>query len=345
MEHISVFDLLGVRTRLTHNELDTFLDYVLKNREYLIPSHETSAIFKIRTLVATPTTIIFQRAVELGLDKLFGLFIIPPGVKDYPESITTRHITMDTVQMTGASRALLQTCALVPQMDQKILLNITQMLKRTGGFSDITGFHNAVVRDLLSRSYYTDNRATWLTPSLLKFVARVYSMSMGTAVSQWFSLDLAVQELVTTYFALFYLNLMSNAHIAKDIATSSWKELRIASGTDLVQIYAHIEETLGKPSLDSLEDVCTMIDSLGIGRVIINRKVLISRLRLTTDIQLMSLAMDYPPYFVYLILQAASGISKMGLGELLKKKNLMKPAVEFAGELSRTSMFLPLLAH
>lgn len=341
MSRTSVFDYITSRSTVNHQQLMTLVEFLVRNQDVILDSGDTLNIFKARPLVASPISKLFQNVESAGLSNLFTIVQIPTK-RTYPEVVAMRHLPFDMAQVVMSNpltKTLLQTA---PTLNNKIVINATQMMRATGGLADISGFQSTVVRDLLSRNFAKSGRPTWLTPNLTQFVSKVYSMSLGSAVAQWFRLTFNDQNTLTALFAFFILGAMTTPQNAEGVLKSKGKFFRISGTQEIEQLIDHVEHTLGKRSLDSLEDVFEVINSLGVERLKLDRAFFMSRLRsLGPDTYTTCLALEYPPYFVFLILLALGG-AKIGLSYRMKEQGLIRDpeALRFAESLiSSTDLF------
>jgi hypothetical protein len=333
MSHRSIFEYFTSQITVNTNQLLILVEYLIRHRDLFLDQSRTQTLFKTRPLVTSPLSRVFTRAVDVSDEDCFSLVYVPTGTKSVPEVLTTRFLTMDISQMGMVSNAIAAAVKPIPELHEKIILNITQMIRSSGGFSDISGFQNTVVRDLLSRSYAKSLRTTWLTPNLSQFVSKVYSMSLGSAVAQRYNLDFHTQSMLGSLFAYFFLSQMTDAATAEQILKSKSKYFHLPDADSLDQIFGLIEDTLQTRELNSLDDVLAVIAKLGVERVKINRSILMSQLKqLGPDTYTSSLALEYPPYFIYLMLLALSG-SKIGLSFRMKQMNLLKEASSFTDDL------------
>lgn len=336
----SVFDYFTSRVSIPKAGLIDLVDFFIRHRDLVQTPAASKSFFTTRSLITTPLTQLATQAVELGKDQLFALMEVPAKSVAVPEIFTFQHIPFDIKQFPPN---LSEAFKMMPELRDKIVLNITPFLKSSGQFSDLTGFQNVMVRDLLTRSFATSTSKTWLTPQLALFVAKIYSMSLGSAIAEWFQLDIRQRGIVSTILAFYMLQQMSSAEGAKVFLLNHRKYLYLPDTQDIEQIFGLITDTLGDLSIPKLDDAYTVINAIGVQRMEVNRRVVISRTqKWGPNLYTTSLALEHPAYFTYLILLCLSG-AKIGLSYRFKAINNNREGLEFVDNLRHCATFLPSL--
>lgn len=340
MSRMSIYDCFPTRQTINDRQLGLLSEFFVTHRDLILDHDHANALFKSRPLTTSSLSKIFSRAIEMGDESLFSVLVIPSGQVSVPEALTMRHVPFDTDQMASVMPSLRAVFQPISALNNKIVLNATQMVRASGGFSDIAGFQNTFVRDLLSRSYFADRKTTWLTPVITQFVSKVYSMSLGSEVAKTYNLDYHTQSMISVLFAFFFLSAMSDADVAAWTIKTRYKYFYLPSVSDIEQILSLVEETLGYRDLKNIDDIFTVIEKFDVARLKLDRKVLMTRMKaLGPDIYTTLIAMEYPPYFLYLILLVLSG-AKIGLSFRMKTQNLMKDAASLTEDLIQSSGFI-----
>jgi len=142
---------------------------------------------------------------------------------------------------------------------------------------------------------------------------------------------------------LFFLQRVSDTQTAEAMIKTT--NLGLGSAMQINDVITRLKDVLTtKYDALSLDDVCIGINQLGIGRLAnINRKFLYTRMRsIGPDVFTSAMALEYPPYWCYLVLATLSG-RKMGLTNTLKRNDIAKDAPVFADDLLKSQSFLPSL--
>lgn len=342
---VSVFDTLIARSSINKTQLRELVNFVLLNRAYKINSQEVKPLVSAKPLTVTPISSVFSRAIdEFHQESLFSFLRIPPTIVAAPEVVTYSHVTFDMKQLnTPENYGLYETLKTIPEFANTIVSNITPLLRRTGELTDTLAFQSLFVRDLLSRSYYTNTTTTWLTPSLLRYLCRFYNMSMASSISSAYNLTFQEQQAVATVFSLYFMQMVSDTNTAESLVKTS--KIGLGTPEQLLGIISKLKDVLGsRYDAMTLDDVCVAINSLGIARLnTVDRRFLFTRLRsIGPDVLTSSLAIEYPPYWCYLVLLVLSG-RKIGLITTMKRNDLTRDAPTFVKDLTFTQAFLTAL--
>lgn len=341
---ISIFDTFTARTTITKPQLTEMVNFFIFNRNCKMNANDVKSLTSVRPLTATVVSNVFSKAISLHKENLFSFLKIPKINVAIPEVLTYTHITFDLKQLNTTENAdLFGVISKIPDFANTICLNITPMLKTTGEPNDALNLQATFIRDLLSRSYFDNTSTMWLTPSLQRYACRFYNMSMSSTIGSVYNLTFQEQQAVATVFSLFYLQRISDT-ITAETVIKSWK-LGLGNTQDITDIINRLKQTLG-PNYDAmtLDDVCNGVNNLGIGRLgSVNRKFLYTRLRnIGPDVFTSTMALEYPPYWIHLVLSTLSG-RKMGLLTTFKRNDLTKDAPAFADDIVKSHSFLPSL--
>lgn len=341
---ISIFDTLTTRTTINKAQLTELVNFIVLNRSYKLDPSEVKTMLTVKSLTTTAISSIFTRALDLHKETLFSFVRIPPTAVATPEVVTYSHVTFDLKQLaTNEDTNLYAMVKVIPEFADTIFSNVTAMLRRTGEPIDALNIQATIVRDLLARSYYDNRTAVWLNPSLLRYLCRFYNMSMSSAIGTVYNLTFQEQQAVATVFSVFFLQLVSDATTAEAMVKTS--NLNLGAPMQINDVISRMKDTLKEkyPTM-TLDDVCLCINNLGIGRLgNVNRKFLYTRQKnIGPDTFTSAMALDYPPYWCYLVLATLSG-RKMGLTNTLKRNDLYRDAPGFAEDLLQSQSFLPAL--
>jgi hypothetical protein len=211
---------------------------------------------------------------------------------------------------------------------------VTDLLRSTGDFSDGTQFQFRVVRDFLSRSYYKSTSNIWISPAIVSYVAKVYSMSIGAELAKTYSLSAAETAYVQMIFALFYIGKMTAPAIAPAFLKAHIKDIGFFHPDEVTQVLQFVADTIGKPTPETIEEAIAAIVAYGSPRLTsngtsrLNRAVLnVKFSTLYQDGQIGTIALEYPPYFLFMILLALSGV-RIKLSFTMKTFNLVRKGRE-----------------
>lgn len=329
---------------LGRNQLKDLVNYLILNRgTVLVPIDSTARMFRMQPLATTPISTLFARAEALGKLGLVSLLNIPTSVKDVPEVITYQHVTFDMLQIGETEPALSRALAAV-RFDKRLVVNATPWLTRDGSVSDLLSLHSIIVRDLLVRSYFASAGKTWISPQISRYCAKIYSMSLGALVGGQYGLAFAERQVVAGIFAYFFMSMCVPVADRVKAFQAHSKYFGIDRAADVDQIVdLFVEHGFDKKDM-TFDDACNLVGNLGIARMSGFTKHVVQTKAKSwgTDVYTSALALEYPPYFAWLLLMIATG-RKTGLAFVLKNLNLEKELRSFGDELGRAPGFLPQL--
>jgi hypothetical protein len=337
----SIFQTHPAQTTINELQLRELTEFLLRYRS-VINITDTRSIFNTRSLLDTSISRVYERFISMNKDKLFA-FIKIPLETNAPEVATYSHVTFDLKQLKPVNEKLYNAVSLVPEYYNKIILNLTTFLKKNNELNNVTTFQSLLVRDLLSRSFYMSNDA-WVSPSTLQYLCKTYSMSIAVAISSAYGLSFFEEQSISAIFGFYFLQQITTPELAEAILRNSARYLGL-SNTELDSVFQRIKETLQERYRTmSFDDACHCVTQLGISRLeMINRRFLLTRLRsLGPDINTTAISLEYPPYWLWLILLAGSG-QKIGLSFNLKRANLDKDINKITEDLLKNQMLLNLM--
>ena len=340
---MSIFETIAAKMTVNNLQLTELVNFIMQNRSVRLNPSEVKSLTNIRTLSDTPISRTFSRAMELGLDRIFSFCKIPLTMP-IPEVLTYQHITFDLDQLEPVAKNLYDSIIHTPGFSGTIVENITSMVRQSGELTDSLGFQGVCVRDMLSRSYYENTSTMWLTPSLIRYLSRCYNMSLSAVIATTFDLDWFEKQSLGVILTYYFLQKVSNSVDAEAMIRSGAK-LDLPQSIQTNEVISRMKEALGDRFMNmSFDDVCTAINNLGINRLSnVNKKLIFTKCQtLGPDLYTTVMALEYPPYFAYIILLATSG-RKIGMYNRLKNSTLEKEARTFADDLIRSQSFLPSL--
>ena len=343
----NIYNTLCVSSVMPKNTISGLMDYLIDNRAYLLPSTNTAEAFKTRFSGNSLLSEIVHRLNALGKDSEYTLLKLPSKSVSLREVVDMTFVPFDILQMKNAIDTVPKVLSVLPELNDKMIINVTDILKANNTFSDISQFQYRVVRDFLSRSFYNSTGSSWVSPTFVRYIAKVYNMTIGGEISRVFGLSQLVQMFIQTIFCLFFVGKMTSSATAPDFLKIHGKYMNIATNNELVQILAFVEDTLGKKTPENLIEVCAVIDAYGHEQLIgpngtsrLTLPVLKTRfMALYPDTHVSMIAMEYPPYFAFLMLLVLSHV-RIKLSFNMKQMNILKEGQEIFNQLVKSSLFL-----
>lgn len=342
----NIFTTLSVASVIPSSMRHELMEFLINNRQYLLSATKANDVFKSRFSGRSLISEIYQRLLASGRDQTYSLIQLPSKSAALHEVVDMTFVPFDLLQLKEADATPIRSLSMIPELNDKLVINITDITKSTGELSDITQFQWRVVRDFLSRSYYTSSGNVWISPTLVRYVAKVYSMTIGGQTARLFNLSPLMATFVQTLFCLFFVGKMTSTSLAQAFVKSHAKHLGLFDSQDLLQIFAFTQDTIHKEAPESLEDVFAIIDAYGHSQISsakgsrLNRSVLNQKFAsLGNEGRVSTIALEYPPYFFFLILLSLSNV-RMGLSFFMKNNpQLMREGQEVIEQTMRASNF------
>jgi len=327
---------------LKKNGLDAAA-FLAKNRGAILDDDGIEHLQQtVRPTVSTPLVDIFNRASELGKLSCFTMFDLS-GLEEIPTVLTLEDIAIDGKYISKK----------MSQEFQKAWLNLTPILGRRDAYNrnlvinDTIRFANQVARGILCMSY--NDSDVWLPSSLSKTIIEVYSLLMAQHLKQRFNLDLNEYGEVRTLFAAYMAQMLQSDEDPKDVPPilNSCKFLFQDTGTPrtVTERLEKYEDERKKVAPDmhlNLSVICQVLAAKGPQRMnkLTDRMLTTFMSRSPMDSQNMLFAMDYPPYFVYLLLNNVRGGKNPMFQNLIKFGDIKSKMLSFAETLLAYKPFI-----
>lgn len=331
---------LGKATAL-QQQAERALPFLISYKDMVLVSElDIQALAKMRTF---SNTVLNELAVLAGNEGKYSSinFLNFNGfTSSIPEILTVNDITIDGMTVQGA-----------PAFLQRAWVNLTPILGKKKVMSDpiyvtdIPRLQQLVIRALLSMSYNDSDR--WLDPGLSTFIIESYSMTIAGQLQIAFNLNFDEVKLVQTIFALFYAQRLSGKD--EDLSRN-WPILInrcsfLGSQTELVEKLNMISDFCGEDKLLSIDKCISILAHNGPSRMarFDSRGLYQMFSRSNAEAQSMVYALDYPPYWVYLVLKTLSNDKNPILANTFKVTDLKKKAMLFGSELKSSKTFIPMV--
>lgn len=341
----NIFTTLSVASVMPTSMRSSLLDFLIDNRQNILNPQRKSEAFKSRFLGQGPISDIVHRISTLGKDQTYCLINIPKKSTALREVVDMTFVPFDILQLKDITPTYSKTLSLIPELDDKIVINVSDITKSNGDFSDISQLQWRIVRDFLSRSFYVSTGNVWISPALVRYVAKVYSMTIGGQIARFFGLSPLLQMFIQTVFGMYFVGKMTSSDIAPEFIRSHYRGMGVVDPNELVQIFAFVEDTLGKKTPESLEEVLKVIDAYDHDRLKNNGQSRLTSAVLRTrmsnifnESHVSSIALEYPPYFLFLIMLVLSNV-RIGLSFSMKNLNLIKEGHEVTDQLMKSHLF------
>lgn len=318
--------------------------FLAKNQACILGRDGTEYLkSSVKMTVSTPITDIYTKAADAGKLSCFTMFDLSKTT-DAPTLLTSNELAIDGKHVSKE----------MPHDLQTVWLNLTPFIRSNDAYNrnlqvtDTMQLASAVARGLLCMSY--NDSDVWLTPALRMTLVETYSLCMTQRMKTLFDLNFEEYALVRLLFAAYMAQMLDSENQAKEVPPMlySCKFLYMDTGNPrtIDDRFEGISATRTKIAPDmslSIDTICKIMQVHGPQRM---QKLLKTAAfyqfmsRSPMDSQSMLLACDYPPYFVYMLLNNLRGGKNPFFQSLIKFGDMKRTLVKFTDDLINSRMFI-----
>ena len=301
--------------------------YLIQNRSIIAPPVQLESIYQIKPYTKTIINELFERCVNSGYISEFAT-AIPIDNKTItnigiPDLLTASAITVD---FKNNPEAL--PLSSFYELNNKLLVNIGGLVKineqtRSLLVSDINELHSMYVRSMLVRSFSVSDG--WLSPNITNYIVKAYALSLANLIGRSESLTFPEQINVAMIFALYMSQQFARTDDDPAKPRNFYRCTYLGSINDLEDIASRAADR-ARNGL-TLQDCCELVAELGPQRL---QKFNIGTFYRTgvllgpnTDPLTTRIALEYAPYFTYMLLNVLSGSRGGSLQIQLKQNRLI----------------------
>lgn len=287
-------------------QIPRVLRYAVENRNAILSNTELMTLAQsIRNILKTPMAEFFDRLVSANKLGNFAAIYIPSKGASIPELLTSSNITLDLKQIPDTN--IIKS---IPELRDKILVNVTSVLRQdrsSNGFivNAVDNFQYLFSRGHLVASYQDSDG--WLTAYLAEYAVKSYSMISSGLISRYFSLTLIETMKIAGILALFFCQLLSKENDDKVMPPLFNRCTFIGNRAELQEL----ADACKHKSMHGLTitSVCELIAELGPERMSKFSVMDFNSLcgNLGPDQITSRIALEYPPYWIFILLMALSG--------------------------------------
>lgn len=285
--------------------------YLVDNRNEVLSYDEVAQLASsIRSILKTPLSEVFDRIAASEALRNFAAIFARNSSSSLPEMLTTTSITIDSSQVNEVN-----TVRSMPELYKKIFVNLTPTLrfdKQRGMLtvSAVDNFQTLFVRGHLVASYQDSDG--WLPPYIAEYAVKSYSMILSGMISKYYGLSLPETLKIMGVFAFYFCQMLSRDGDNSTLPPLFNRCTYIGNRGELLVMSEEICEFVQSINADinlSIDTVCTLIANFGPSRMAkfdyMGFKALCGGLgsELITSL----IALEYPPYWIYLLVASLSG--------------------------------------
>lgn len=340
----TLFDIPYVMARDVSRHLTEALTFILKNQFVVLPDAKLKDVESQRIFSNTPMARIFRNIASAGKLNQF-LFLDYSDLKttSIPELLITEDLCID-----GSAVSNVQ----VPAFAQKCWINLTPILGKRDSynvplfFTDVSRLAQLVTRAALVQAY--KDKDLWLTINQSLLFIELYSTIIGQSVTNMYALNPDERRFVMTILAAYAAQRTGSQTTDPKMPPLLMRCAFLGSGVDVRTIMDDAMKYVKDPSgWMTLADVATIIQNIGPSRMksyspqMLYRSISISSI----DSSTMIIAADYPPYWLYQLMNVASGYKNPVISGIVKTLNLKNKLMTLADDVADNANLLSALTR
>lgn len=320
MPNTNIYESVAAKTNGVLAQMKLFVEFVAKNREIRISGNALNNIWNAQSLTQTPISDLYD-LIMISPFKDDIVLINIPSQTAFPEIFQYRHIVFDMLQLKPVAKGLYDVIHGLPEFSDKIIINVTDMInKKTLAMQNATLFKGYVVRAVLSRLYFLyGQERTWVPPQVSLYATQVFGTVFSSLLAEQMNLDAAEQSVANTILSYYYLGL--NTPDSKAITIQLQNRTDLGDGLFIKRVVDSITETYGHEPI-TFSQACEVLNQSGVYKLSgsVQSYMFTLASRLYQDKLFAVAAIDYPPVWLWLILETFS-TQKTGLAFIIKKRN------------------------
>lgn len=330
----SIFETDIFKSIAIENYIKHMTEFIVNNRGIFSINDKIKDNLRVEPMLKTIISDIYKTIVSEDKLPVFS-FIDFTNKTSIPEGFLFTYWNLDVSQIKSFMKNQYDILSSLHETNNKILYNISNIIgARENKITDVSKFQQTVIRDFLSRSYH-ETKDNWLTPNILYYLVKFYSIIISTNISRSYNIPYNEQMFIACVLAIFFLQKCHD----KSTSNPLLNRLDFISKSVVIrEVLNKIDENYHNKEL-SVADVCTIIRKNGSSRLSsFTERSLFSLIRSTNPNQLISLvSLEYPPYWFFSVLLALSGM-KTNLYHSFKNLNLKNDVISFTRELNSSKV-------
>lgn len=312
--------------------------FLIDNMELISFNHDVSELLNTHDMVRTVISEIYHKAKDSGKLDIFS-FLELSRVHNIPAWFLISWLDLDILELKNIDQSSYSALGSISRYKDKILVDITPYYsEKKRMITDSTNFQGRVVRNYLCRSYLNMSDI-WLSPNLIYFMTKFFSVILASKIGRMYNLTYQEQYVVATILAVYFVNRVTVSDDAVNPIMLKMDFLNQVVNTK--EVYAHIRDKYKNAYEFDMKAMISTIIELSPSRLSrFNDSTFYSmNMGLSSNRLMSTIALEYPPYWCYLVLSAMSG-EKTNIYHTIKNLNLRKDTIGFQQEIMRSSSFI-----
>lgn len=325
-----VYNTTTGRSNQLQRLLSSTAEFLITNRDVITidPRDQVKLLYQDEKIIDTAISKIYKGLMRT--DALKNITLINLSAADaVPPVLTSSWISLDVQLMCQVEDNSCRAFSSISDYRNKIIFDFTKYFsKMNRKIIDSTNFQGRIIRALLIRSYHNYNSGSWLTPTVVYSLTKIYSRLVANRLAKMYNLDIFEQSKIEVIAAVYFAGRCSNTNAP---VPPIMGKMDFIKKVDTSEIFSYINvnfkefgipemiETIVKFSPDRLKRLTTS--------TFFSMNINIASSQLES-----LLAIEHPAYFCYTVIEALSG-SKTSMFHVLKTLNLQKESKELVQSL------------
>ena len=321
--------------------------FLAKNQDFILGSDGIEYVQSaVRPTVSTPLVEIYNKVAEQGKLRYFTMLDLSRAT-DVPTLLTLKDVVID-------GKYISQN---MPKAFQNVWFNLTPILSRRDAYNrnllitDQIDFANQIARGMFCMSY--NDSDAWFTPSICAQIVDVYSLLISSYFRMRYNLDLNDMSIVRVLFAAYMAQMLGRPEdrtLEIPPLLNRYELLKLlipgnATPRALSEVFEKFKDArnaIAPDNILNLDTCCQILNKVGPGRIsgVTGKALSIVLSRSPMDNQNMLFAIDYPPYFVWLLLQNLKGGKNPMIQNLFKVGDTKRRVATLADEIVNCKLFI-----
>ena len=337
MDKLTLFETPYAEARSLNKELSRAIEYLTKYHTLI--NVDPSFLNDIKIYSSTAASTIFSNLKEANKGSSF-LFYNVGRTAEIPSVLTINDLTIDGARIPNIS---------VPDRLKKCWINLTPIISQKDSYNgrinvtDVTELSHLMMRGALVMSYHATD-TMWLSPNQAVYVIEFYSGVIANTLGQVYNLNYDERLYVQTLFAAYYAQCLGGANAPLDMPPLLLRCVFLGSAMDIQERMNSIKDDRdnGGKSWLSPSTVCELLRKHGPPRMNKFSATYLYRYLSATSIdsQVMLMAIDFPPYWVYQMLKVAYGYKNPVMNNMVKLTGSKAKLQQFAKDLCDSGVII-----
>ena len=317
-----LLDVPAIKAHDVEGQIPGILRFLVENRTTQLKPEQLSYLRSIQSHTGTPIYDLYTRILSDPVQWAQFLFLNLKDISDnMPTALLSPNMSINTFESDID----------MPEDYRKCWINITQTLGRSSipgdiVVSNIPELQSIVVRAFLCMTFFENEN--WLNQNLLSFIVESYTIATSAALSQAYNLDIGELLTVRTYIAHAYSLLCTPTVIKYDDQLEYSPLLhRCTFLGSLPDILGRLSEVSGAiTGQTTIKMIATMLRESNMEKFknIDTKTLYVLFTRGNSEIGVAEIAVEYPPYWVYLLLRLESGYKNFAMRNAFKSTNIKR---------------------